>query len=51
MKYKWLQECTICAFKREYESDKKEDESIIRASCLPCGHQGLFKLRLLTPNT
>ena len=44
MKFKWLQKCLVCDWKCEYESDKKEDEDIIRAACLPCGHQGFFTL-------
>jgi len=40
---KWLQKCMVCNYKAEYKG-KKEDENIIRASCLPCGHQGLFTL-------
>ena len=41
---KWIQKCQVCNFKGEYESDNPEDEDIIRATCLPCGHQGLFTL-------
>ena len=40
---KWLQKCLVCNYKAEYEG-KPEDEDIIRASCLACGHQGLFTL-------
>ncbi len=46
--YKWLQECLVCNYKAEVSSEKREDEDIIRAACLPCGHQGLFKLKLLS---
>ena len=42
-KIKLLQKCLICNYQCEYKC-KKEDEDIIRASCLPCGHQGLFTL-------
>jgi hypothetical protein len=44
-KYRWLQKCMICNCEYKYESDKEVDEDRIRASCLPCGHQGLFTLK------
>jgi hypothetical protein len=34
----------VCEYKCKWASDKKEDEDIIRAACLECGHQGLFAL-------
>jgi len=40
---KWLQKCLVCEYKAEIEG-KSEDETTIRACCLPCGHQGLFIL-------
>lgn len=45
MKKKLLQECMICGYKCLYEIKSSDDENIIRATCLPCGHQGLFKLK------
>ena len=42
-KMKWLQKCLICNYKCKFEG-KPEDEEIIRAACLPCGHQGMFTL-------
>ena len=45
---KWLQECLVCNYKCEYEG-KPEDEDTIRASCLACGHYGLFTLKETTP--
>ena len=41
---KWIQKCLICKYKAELESDDKNAENIIRATCLPCGHQGMFTL-------
>ena len=41
----WLQECLICHSKILWENG---DEDIIRATCLPCGHQGLFNLKELS---
>jgi hypothetical protein len=43
----WLQECLVCNYKESYGSNP-EKESIIRASCLPCGHQGAFTLKEIT---
>jgi len=43
---KWLQKCMICNFKGKYEGSP-EYETIIRATCLPCGHQGLFTLEII----
>jgi hypothetical protein len=43
----WLQECMICEYKGIYEG-KPEDENTIRATCLPCGHQGAFTLKEIT---
>lgn len=35
--------CIVCNYKDYWEDDV--DESKLRASCLPCGHQGLFELK------
>lgn len=35
--------CSICDYEWGYDDDT--NESLIRASCAPCGHQGMFKLR------
>ena len=43
---KWLRKCLVCSCEEIYEG-KPEDEDIIRASCLPCGHQGLFTLEVI----
>lgn len=47
----YIQECGVCKSKWRYSFDEditKEDLedklNIIRASCLPCGHQGMFTL-------
>ena len=47
----YIQECMVCKGKWRYTFDKsdpaeviKEKLSLIRASCSPCGHQGLFNL-------
>ena len=37
---KWVCECLICKCKWAYPEDT--DESMIRASCSPCGHGGCF---------
>ena len=34
--------CLVCNYKWVYESNV--NESIIRATCAPCGHQGLFRV-------
>jgi hypothetical protein len=34
--------CLVCGYQWYWEDDT--DEDIIRASCAPCGHQGLFKV-------
>jgi len=39
-----LQKCLICNYTCAYEVLSKEDEDTIRASCLSCGHQGMFTL-------
>jgi len=47
----YIQDCLICQGKWRYtfnnniSKEELEDKLfIIRASCLPCGHQGLFTL-------
>ena len=47
---KMLQECMVCEYKAIYEIKTQEDEDIVRAACLPCGHQGLFTLTEINPN-
>jgi len=37
-----IRKCLVCGFVDSFDDDS--DEDIIRASCLPCGHQGLFEL-------
>jgi len=39
-----VQKCMICGEKTYWKVVTKKDEDKIRASCLPCGHQGLFTL-------
>lgn len=41
---KMIQKCMVCNYKCIWKVKSPKDESIIRASCLPCGHQGLFTL-------
>jgi len=38
----WKCTCIVCNCTWTYPIKTKEDE--IRASCSPCGHQGLFKV-------
>ena len=40
-----LQKCYICDYQCLYKVKNKKEESLIRASCLPCGHQGMFSLK------
>lgn len=40
---KWILKCLVCDYKAKIEG-KPEDENIINATCLPCGHQGAFTL-------
>jgi len=37
---RWICECGVCNATWSYPIET--DESIVRASCSPCGHQGLF---------
>ena len=46
-----LQECLICNYKCIWKPKNKEEEDTIRASCLPCGHQGAFTLKENSGNT
>jgi len=41
----WIQECLVCGAKTEWLIRTKKQEDIVRASCLDCGHQGLFTLK------
>ena len=40
----YIQECMVCGYKCLWYPKSKEEVDIIRAACLPCGHQGLFTL-------
>ena len=39
-----IQKCMICDYKAIWKVVTKKDEDRIRASCLACGHQGMFTL-------
>jgi hypothetical protein len=42
MKYK--QKCAVCGYETIWFPKNEEELDIIKASCLPCGHQGCFIL-------
>ena len=39
-----IQKCMVCGYKAIWKVVTKEEEDRIRASCLACGHQGMFTL-------
>lgn len=40
--------CLVCGYKWSYPDNM--DEDIIRASCAPCGHQGVFLVERIEKN-